>query len=63
MDEPEEEEIPDQVGEDEPAGTPDTPVVIPDDPVVIPAEEPEAPAALDDVPDIPGSLFEEPTLF
>ena len=50
VDEPEE-EIPDQVGDDG------------QEPVVIPAVEPEPPVSLDEVPDIPGGLFEEPTLF
>ena len=72
VDEPEEEEIPDQVGDDgdspvEPANDetvvmPDSPVVIPGSSVVIPGEDPEPPS-LDDVPDVPGDLFEEPTLF
>ena len=57
VDEPEE-EIPDQVGDDEPSVIPDEPVVIPD---LI--GNPEPPASLDEVPDIPGGLFEEPTLF
>ena len=59
VDEPEEEEIPDQPEVEEAAD----PVVIPADPVVIPAVEPEAPADLDAVPDFPGGLFDEPTLF
>ena len=42
---------------------PAAPPVIPAAPPVIPAEEPESPADLDDVPYLPGDLFEEPTLF
>jgi hypothetical protein len=36
-----------------------------DEPIVIPGEDSEAPApaSLDDVPDLPGDLFDEPTLF
>ena len=43
----------------------DEPVVIPDEPVVIPDPigDPEPQANLDEVPDLPGGLFEEPTLF
>ena len=52
---------------DEPA-VPDEPVIpaepaAPAEPVVIPAEEPEPSAHLDEVPDFPGGLFDEPTLF
>ena len=32
-------------------------------PAVLPAVEPEPPADLSDVPDFPGGLFDEPTLF
>jgi hypothetical protein len=62
-DETDEPNLPDNEGDSpvEPAN--DTEVVIPAEPVVIPEAEPESPASLDDVPDIPGSLFEEPTLF
>ena len=66
---PEEEEIPDQVGDDEPVVTPGTTtvipgpsIVIPDSPIVIPGEDPEPPST-DDIPDLPGDLFDEPTLF
>ena len=66
---PEEEEIPDQVGDDEPVVAPGTTtvnpgpaVVIPDSPIVIPGEDPEPPST-DDIPDLPGDLFDEPTLF
>ena len=69
----EQEEIPDQVGDDEndshsgldpespatPAGKPESQA----EPTVIPAVEPESAADLDDVPYLPGDLFEEPTLF
>ena len=74
IDEP---EIPDQAGDDGQSQTgddgqsqtgednshsgldPESPAA----PPVIPAEEPESPADLDDVPYLPGDLFEEPTLF
>ena len=66
---PEEEEIPDQVGDDEPVVAPGTTtvnpgpsIVIPDSPIVIPGEDPEPPST-DDIPDLPGDLFDEPTLF
>ncbi|MCR5071651.1 MAG: hypothetical protein K6A62_06980, partial [Bacteroidales bacterium] len=72
VDEPEE-EIPDQVRNDElvdeirrsePANDGDMEPAN-DEPIVIPGEDSEAPApvSLDDVPDLPGDLFDEPTLF
>ena len=36
---------------------------VPSDPIVIPSVEPEPSATLDEVPDFPGGLFDEPTLF
>ena len=76
VDEPEE-EIPDQVGDDNTviADTQETvvadpdrqspakPSVIPGELPVIPGEDPESPTDLDEVPDFPGGLFDEPTLF
>ena len=49
--------------------SPEEPAAIPGkpesqaEPTVIPAVEPESAADLDDVPYLPGDLFEEPTLF
>ena len=39
------------------------PSVVADELPVIPGEDPESPTDLDEVPDFPGGLFEEPTLF
>ena len=63
----EQEEAPDSVmtGDE----SPEEPAAIPGkpesqaEPTVIPAVEPESAADLDDVPYLPGDLFEEPTLF
>ncbi|MBR6874663.1 MAG: DNA gyrase/topoisomerase IV subunit A [Bacteroidales bacterium] len=71
VDEPEEEEIPDQVGEDtqvrnDQEVTADGTVIAdsdrqsPTQPVV---EDEPAPVNPDDIPDLPGDLFDEPTLF
>ena len=58
VDEPEEEEIPDQVGEE-------AEEVANDEGTVILSDSEEAPTteSLDEVPDLPGDLFDEPTLF
>ncbi len=65
-DEPEPEpEIPDDEGDApvQPANDTEDAPVVPDEPVVIPTVEPEPSASLDEVPDLPGGLFDEPTLF
>ena len=65
VDEPEPEEIPGQAGDDAES----EPAVIPGESPVIPGETPVIPdligdpADLSEVPDLPGGLFEEPTLF
>ncbi len=65
-DEPEPEpEVPDDEGDApvQPANDTEDAPVVPDEPVVIPTVEPEPSASLDEVPDLPGGLFDEPTLF
>ena len=47
---------------DEPVATPGPAAVTPSPAVDIPGEDPESPA-IEDVPDLPGDLFDEPTLF
>ena len=42
---------------------PDVPPVKPDVPPVILSDSEESTVSLDDVPDFPGGLFDEPTLF
>ena len=66
IDEPEpEEQEPEEMMEPAPAPEPE-PAPKPKSkpaPAVLPAVEPEPPADLSDVPDFPGGLFDEPTLF
>jgi topoisomerase-4 subunit A len=47
---------------DEPVASPGSAAVTPSPAAVIPGEDPESPA-IEDVPDLPGDLFDEPTLF
>ena len=61
VDEPEEEE--EAVIPSEPPVIPSEAEESPAEPPVIPAVEPESPPSLDEVPDFPGGLFDEPTLF
>ena len=61
VDEPEEEE--DTVIPSEPPVIPSEVEESPAEPPVIPSEVEESPASLDEVPDFPGGLFDEPTLF
>ena len=68
VEEPEPDVIPGEDPESPDEESPVTPAndespAAPAAPPVIPAVEPESPANLDDVPDFPGGLFDEPTLF
>ena len=67
IDEPEEEEAPVEPEEGDPTVTPTddgaaTPVIPGGSPVILGDGE-ESPESLDEVPDLPGDLFDEPTLF
>ena len=65
VDEPEEEEIPDQVGDDTQVGDDEIRRSEPanDEGTVILSDSEESSASVEDVPDLPGDLFDEPTLF